>query len=116
MNILLLNSAGIDANEGLRRFGDKEELYVKYLRRFIEDESFIKLKKAMDEEAYKDAMVYSHTLKGISGNLSINDFYKEVNILVEAIRNNQGVERIKEAYSSVEIQYNRSVQAIVEAI
>ena len=116
MNILLLTGAGIDANEGLRRFGGKEELYTKYLRKFIEDESFWKLKKAMEEEAYRDVMVYAHTLKGISGNLSINEFYKEVNVLVEAIRNNQGVEKIKESYLSVSEQYNKSVQAIVESI
>ncbi len=62
---------GIDTRKGLATCSGKEKLYLKILRRFLDNQSsFITdFKKAVAENDPKTAERCAHTLKGLAGNL-----------------------------------------------
>lgn len=81
----LINS-GIDYEEGVRRFCGAEDLYCKFLKKFLEDTTFDALRQAMQEEDYEAAFQAAHTLKGLSGNLSLTPLYEASKEIVEMLR------------------------------
>lgn len=106
MNITGLKAAGIHYEEGLKRFANKPELYQKYLMKFFDDPTFAQLGSQLGEKNYPEAFQSAHTLKGMSGNLSMTDFYRSVCLLVEALRNGK-TENIDEMYQDLCLIYDR---------
>lgn len=82
----LLLDAGIDVDEALDRFLGNEGLLVKFLLRFSEDKNFARLKQAMDQQDAVEAFEAAHTLKGVTGNLSMEEIFRQVSTLVEDLR------------------------------
>lgn len=89
MNRDKLKSCGIDYEAGLKRFSYKPDLYEKYLRKFFEDEYLSSLCSQINKREYESAFSTAHALKGMSGNLSMNEFYKCVFVIVENLRAGQ---------------------------
>lgn len=81
-----LKEAGIEAESGIQRFMGNEDLYIKYLYRFLEDENYKNLQKALENGKIKDAFFAAHTLKGVCGNLSLNKMESILKIMVEELR------------------------------
>ena len=81
-----LEAAGIDVKEALGRFMDNEALMLRFLLRFPSDENFSRLKQAMQARDAAQAFEAAHTLKGVTGNLSMKEFYGQVSGLVEHLR------------------------------
>lgn len=67
--------AGIDCEEGLRRFCGNAGLYAKVLHLFLEDASFSEIAPAMDEKNYGRAREKAHAVKGAAGNLGMKELY-----------------------------------------
>lgn len=86
MDMYRLSMAGISAGEGLARFSGNAALYEKYLKRFPGDESFAAMCAAIDAGDAGAAFDAAHTLKGITGNLSMTRLYGDLGPLVEALR------------------------------
>jgi FOG: HPt domain len=89
MNEKNLKNAGIDCLSGVRRFAGSAELYEKYLKKFIDDENLSCAKKAMAEKNYEDVLKYIHTLKGVTGNLSMTELFNSCGELVGKLRNKE---------------------------
>lgn len=70
-----LNEAGINVEEALERFMGNEMLMVRFLKKFLDDENFPKLARAVEEKNWQEALTASHTLKGVCGNLSMKKLY-----------------------------------------
>ena len=81
-----LRDAGIDVEDALERFMGNETLMVKFLLRFPGDENFPRLKKALAEGDAGAAFTAAHTLKGVAGNLSMEELFRQVSPLVEDLR------------------------------
>ena len=111
MNIMELKNAGVDYESGLKRFSNKAELYEKYLVKFFSDTSFLALGNYISEKNYTEAFKCAHTLKGLSGNLSITSLYEHICVMVEALRNNE-VESVDEMYEELTKIYD-SVRLLV---
>lgn len=79
-------NAGIDVNAGVERFMGNEELYEKFLRRFAEDASYQELVAAIASGDCQAAFTAAHTLKGVSGNLSLKKLEAVVAVQVEHLR------------------------------
>lgn len=79
-------NAGIEAESGIQRFMGNEDLYIKYLYRFLEDENYKNLQKALENGNIKDAFFAAHTLKGVCGNLSLIRMESILKIMVEELR------------------------------
>lgn len=111
MDAEVLKKAGINYEEGLRRFGGSRVLYEEYIRLFVEESVFQELETLMEEKEYGRAFRKAHDLKGMVGNMSFTDFYQKVFDLVEALRvaQNEEAERL---LPGVREEYQRLIGAI----
>ncbi len=105
MNTKKIIEAGVNYNEGLKRFSGNKELYEKYLVKFFEDSSISGLKECIQKGRYDEAFKYAHTMKGISGNLSLTNIYFCCCELVKALRNNV-YDNLPELYNSLKVSYD----------
>ena len=64
-------AAGIDYQDGAARFLGNRELYERFLREFPGDATFSALEAAMESRNVQEAFRSAHTLKGLTGNLSL---------------------------------------------
>ncbi|MFA6845570.1 MAG: Hpt domain-containing protein [Sphaerochaetaceae bacterium] len=81
-----LRDWGADVDDGMQRIYADEEFYTKCLNIFKTDENFQKLDIALLARNYNDAFTAAHTLKGVSGNLSLDPLYKSLCVLTEKLR------------------------------
>lgn len=107
----LLKKVDIDVEDAMERFLDNEELYVKFLWKFTEDENYEKMKEALKENNGEEAFKCAHTMKGVTGNLSINGLYQLLVPYVEYLRHGD-VELAKEHLAELEEMFAASVEAI----
>lgn len=108
MNRYLLSKAGINANEGIHRFNDKQELYERFLKSFPEnDHYFVEMEQGIWAGDVEKAFEAAHALKGVAGNLSINQLYEDLVPLVEQLRKGEIgdarelLDHVKESYAKV---------------
>ncbi|MDD3429098.1 MAG: Hpt domain-containing protein [Oscillospiraceae bacterium] len=112
MDYDVLKKNGIKVEEGIRRFGGKQELYEKYLLKFPQEEVFSLLQTAMKEQCYKDAFFQAHTLKGVSGNLSLTPLYECLCDFVECLREEKNLSEAQRLFPQVEQAYKSCVEVI----
>lgn len=110
-----LRQNGIAYWEGVERFANKEQMYEKYLKKFLEDTNFAMLKDAVERNDVDGAFKLAHTLKGTSGNLSLLELHESCSDMVEAIRNGQR-DNIAELFEKVEKSYLKVVGTLTEGM
>ena len=81
----MLEEKGFDVDGTMKRFLNNETLYLKCLRKFLDDSSFDKLKAAYQSGSCKEAFGGAHT-KGFVSNLGINEIYHLLIPMVEKLR------------------------------
>lgn len=89
---LKLEESGADVQSTLRRFMGKEELYLKFLKKFPEDQNYQKLGESLEAGNYEEAFRNAHTLKGVAANLGLVPVQTVVSGLVEELRNKSAEE------------------------
>lgn len=100
-----LKSAGMDTEGTLKRFAGNEELYVKFLKKFPEDETFSQIAPALESNDFEQALTTSHTLKGVSGNLGMTRLYEACSNTVSLIRA-EDHDKAKESYVELKNAYD----------
>lgn len=108
-----LVDAGINYDEGLNRFMQKEETYLKYLRRIGEDRNMSVLRKKIEENDVEGAFAAAHTIKGVCANLSIDGINAVLNPMVEILRAGS-MENVEDMMEEVERVYSRVTEVISE--
>lgn len=108
-----LVDAGINYDEGLNRFMQKEETYLKFLRRIGEDGNMSVLRKKIEENDVEGAFAAAHTIKGVCANLSIDGMNAVLNPMVEILRAGS-MENVEDMMEEVERVYGRVTEAISE--
>ena len=107
MDVKALKAAGIDVDDALKRFMGNENLLKRMLSKFLADTTFTQLKSATEEKDHEKMFRCAHTLKGISGNLSLTNLYKiscEQTELFRANKDDEGIlmmAEVEKAYNSV---------------
>ena len=86
MNRYKLFMAGIDTNDGIKRFNGNAELYEKCLLSFLNDNNYTQMCQSIKEQNVSSAFTAAHSLKGIAGNLSMKKLYDDIVPLVEELR------------------------------
>ncbi|MEG2378555.1 MAG: Hpt domain-containing protein [Clostridia bacterium] len=81
-----LKDYGADIDGTMARFLDDVDLYKSCFAKYLQDEAFDKLGRALSEKDYKSAFEYAHTLKGITGNMGLTPLYSDICNIVEALR------------------------------
>lgn len=114
MNKEALVNAGIDYNQGVERFAGKSQVYENFLKKLFQEESMSQLETQLIEKDYESAFKTAHSLKGMSGNLSLNQFYKVICEIVEELRNGQPGEDILISYQHAKSLYEVARKAIQE--
>ena len=89
-------------------------LIIKYIKKFLDDNSFNLLEKNLKEKNYKEAFLACHTLKGICSNLGFGSLLKSSSILVEELRdcNNINLININNYFELVKDNYILLVNTI----
>lgn len=108
----LLENKGFDVDGTMRRFLNNEALYMKCLKKFLEDSSYEKLKDAYDEGNCNEAFKGAHTMKGFVSNLGINSLYNLLIPMVEKLRV-QNMD-IAEDMAQLEVLYQETYKLIEE--
>ncbi len=81
-----LIAVGVDYESALERFMGKENLYQRFLIKFLDDKNFQSLEESLRDKDIEEAFKSAHTIKGLSGNLGFNKLSDTVVPLVEALR------------------------------
>lgn len=106
-----LAEAGVDTEDALRRFLGNEALLLKFLARLGQDENFPRLCDAMARGDEKAAFEAAHTLKGVCGNLSLQELSRQVSDLVESLRAGR-IDAAAAQLPAVEREYHRAKTAL----
>lgn len=81
-----LKSLGVNTDEALQRFMGKSELYVKMLGKLTAAINDVPVMPAFEAEDYKKALENTHTLKGVTGNLSVTPLFEGYSKVVDLLR------------------------------
>lgn len=116
-----LKLAGVNVGSTVSRFMGREDLYEKFLGKFVEDGSFSSLKAAMEKQDYIEMFKVAHTLKGVAGNLGLADLEEADRCLVEVLRGVYNSEvsvkdmdwnRVVQNYGQVEEAYKKVMDVL----
>ena len=90
-----------------------EALIPRFTLKFLEDQSYLQLKQALENKNYEDAFRSAHTLKGVCQNLSFDRLYEVSNELTELLRDRTGAQPgISEAMEKVTEVYELTIEEI----
>ncbi len=92
MNKEPLIQAGIDIDNVLQRLMGNETLMERFLKKFEQDTCYHDLLDAAKRQDIQQAMTASHTLKGVSANLSMTQLYDLTTKQVDLLRDNKAQE------------------------
>lgn len=81
-----LKSLGVNTDEALQRFMGKSELYEKMLGKLTAAINDVPVMPAFDAEDYQKALESAHTLKGVTGNLSVTPLFEGYAKTVDLLR------------------------------
>jgi two-component system sensor histidine kinase/response regulator len=117
-DVILPEIHGVDVEEGLKRVAGNKQLYRNLLTQFAAKQGFAgeRILTALEGGDRDQAERIAHSLKGVAGNLGINDIFQAAGILERAIRDlPDGVEGIvKELAFSLDRQV-QTIQASLKA-
>lgn len=107
---------GMDYQDTLQRFVNKESLVEKFLKKFLEDTSCQYLREFVDAKEYQDAFCCAHTLKGVAANLGLKTVQKHASEITELLRNKSDeevdVQKLNEQVKLLEVNYQKVRQVI----
>ena len=94
-----------------------EALIRRFALKFLEDQSYIQLKQALENKNYEDAFRGAHTLKGVCQNLSFDRLYEVSHELTELLRDGTGEQPgISEAMEKVTEVYEMTIEEIKKGV
>jgi HPt (histidine-containing phosphotransfer) domain-containing protein len=106
--------AGINYDEGVARFVGNAEMYERFLMEFLSDPTFALLDTAMGEKNISAAFQASHSLKGLSGNLSLERLYQKLVALTDALRGVGDLRRAESLFPAVKTEYQQICAFLTE--
>ncbi len=104
MNYEILKSGGIDVNDALNRFSGSNELFEKYINKFIGERSYTELVISMEKKDYAAAENAVHSLKGITGSLGMTSLFESSCALLAAFRDKRE-ELFIPLFNEIEFKY-----------
>lgn len=96
-----------------------DTLIEKFLKKFLNDDSFQKLEMAIEAKDYHEAFVAAHTLKGVSLNLSLSKLSASASEITEYLRDceNKVIDdnKLNELFLHVSKDYSMTI-ALIERL
>ncbi len=109
----ILTKAGIDTESFLKRLMGNEALVRVFIKKFADDTTFSELKAALDDNDMKLAEMNSHTLKGMCGNMSLEELYGLFTEQVNYIRSGE-FDKAKDMMDALSEKYCRTISYMKE--
>lgn len=106
-----LESVGIDVDGTMQRFLGNQELFVKFMKKFTNDQEIIKLKEALANKEYEDVYTSAHTLKGVCANLGMIPLFNVFSLMCQDCRANS-YDKLDNLFGQAKIEYDKTVDAI----
>lgn len=104
-----LEENGADVNMTLKRFMGNETIYLKFIKKFLDDKNFEAIENGLAQNDYEAAFAGAHSLKGVAGNLGLNPVYEAASEMSELLRNakNDGIdaEKVQEVKTKLKKSY-----------
>ncbi len=104
---------GGDFGEVMDRFSGNEDMIKRFLKKFLEDESFSLLEKSMETGDVKSAFRGAHSLKGVASNLDLKNLYSVSFDITEILRAEK-LEEAKKSFPEVSKEYTQACDFIRE--
>lgn len=95
-----LKALGVNTDEALSRFMKNTALYVRMLGKFPAAVRDADVKSCFEAGDNEKAVAAAHTLKGVTGNLSLTPLYKAYTDVVALLRANEP-EKAKEVFEQI---------------
>ena len=105
------NNEYIDIEDALKRTGGNRDLYKRLLKRFVEGNDIEALEAALTSGDMEEASHVTHTLKGVSANLSLVGINTASINLEQAIKG--GLE-FTECFNALVLVYGATVKIIAD--
>ena len=86
LTIDVLNELGADTKSGLARCLDNEEFYLRMVTMALKDDGYERLKAAVEAGDLNEAFERAHALKGVLGNVSLDNLAAPVITITEELR------------------------------
>ena len=83
-----LESLGVDTQEALQRFSGNSALYERMVGKFPPAAADLNVLEFFEKGDYETALSNAHTLKGVTGNLSLTPLYNAYTEIVALLRAN----------------------------
>ncbi|MBP1559886.1 MAG: Hpt domain-containing protein [Oscillospiraceae bacterium] len=100
-----LKNHGVDVEGTLSRFVDNDELYMKFLLRYPDEDRLTPIKNAIAAKDYEALLSAAHKLKGVSANLGMTDLAAKAAKIVTKVREEQ-YEGFEADFAEAEKEYN----------
>lgn len=108
-----LQDAGAKLKPALERFMNDENLYVRFLKKFLNDENYDKLSLSLEENNYEDAFNCAHNLKGVSLNLGLDSLSIACDDMAKRFREKDYTQKDL-LFEKITDKYNKYINIIKE--
>lgn len=81
-----LKRVGVNTDKTIDRFGGMSDLYAKFLTEFADTERFEEIYSCIAQGNYPQAEMCAHKLKGVLGNLGMEELFSEAELVMKDIR------------------------------
>ena len=109
-----LEDYGADYKTTLARFMNNEQIYLRILQKFPQDDTLQKLGQALQDGDYANAFNAAHTLKGVTGNLGLTPLYEAVCAIVEPLRAGKVHEDLAARYQLIQEEYQKFLDLLAQ--
>ncbi len=109
----LADILNMDLCDTIERFGNNEMLFIKFLKKFSDDNTYNLLCESVETENYDDIEKNAHTLKGIAANLGFKILENDSNNIVLAVRN-KDFDKIPVLFDNLKNSYNMVINNLLE--
>ena len=104
---------GGNGNEVIERMGGNEDMVRRFLKKFLDDDSFSLLKQSLQNNDVKSAFRGVHSLKGVAATLGLQSLYSIAFSVTELLRS-ENIEDAKALFPELEKEYNQACELIKE--
>lgn len=94
----------------------KDDMIKRFVIKFLSDQSYAQLDKAMEQKNYQDAFHASHTLKGLSKNFSFDRLSASTEVLTETLRKWESIPVDEELCDAQWKQVASDYKEVIDAI
>ena len=86
LTLQALQDFGVNTQEGMTRCLNNAQFYSRLINKALADDSFERLKTAVEANELESAFEIAHALKGVLGNLALTPLYQPVSEMTELLR------------------------------